>query len=154
MDDERTPALMIAEEMLERTGVALKRGDFDDFAACFAYPHAIDTFDGPRILHDEDDLLETFDAVRAYYDTIGVTEIVRTCVAASYLDDRTIETTHETRLICNGLLTRRPFPVYTIIVHQDDRWLFRSSQYAIADSDDHNSALHRPQPGRASEKTL
>ncbi len=106
------------------------RGDFDEFAAYFALPQRIGTFDGSRVLTTRTELRDTFEAVRAHYKRLNVTDMARHCADAIFVDDRTIQSTHVSRLLSGPLLVQEAYPVLSILRKTDAGWRIVSSQYA------------------------
>lgn len=134
-------AKAISERLLEATGQAMLSNDFEDFVQHFCIPNEIQTFEGRRIISTEADLRKTFKAVRTYYDKSGVTDMVRHCVAASFTDENTIVSTHETRLLTGAVISRAPYPLMSVLKFNGERWQVASSSYAIEDEKEHNAAL-------------
>lgn len=132
----------IAEDLLHRTGQGLMNGDFDLFKTCFELPQAIETMEGVRILRHEADLQQAFASVRGYFRENRVVDLVRTVVAAEFLDGETVGSTHVARLVQpGGKLFRAPYPVYSTIKRFGDAWRITSSHHVILDSRKHNEAL-------------
>ena len=134
----------IAESLLDRTGKAMDRGDFDEFADCFVYPREIETFTGKRLLANREDAREVFENVRLHYRSKGVTQVVRHCVDAAFEDEATIASTHETRLLRDNLLVQDPFVVLSTLIRTARGWKIGSTKYAIRDAPAHNTALSGP----------
>ena len=124
----------VAETLLARTGEAYMTGDFDAFAACFALPQWIETFDGRRQIANRADLKALFDGVRTSFCRKGVTDLVRRCVAARWHDANTIEATHETRLLAGAQLLHPSYPCLTILTRGPAGWQIAGGQYAVSDA--------------------
>jgi len=117
-------------------------GNFEAFSVCFHVPSFVETFEGKRYLRTENDVKTVFDAVREYYRTQAVTNVVRECISAEFHNPETIHNSHITRLLRDGEeLFRRPFPVYSILRKFGDNWKVTYSQYAIDDAPKHTKAL-------------
>lgn len=124
----------ISNALLSRSGQALKSGDFEQFASCFAFPHEIETFAGSNLLETEEDLHQLFNAVRHKHVAMSVTDMVRHCISAEFHDDETVKATHETRLMNGRFLVQDPYPCFSVIRFLDGAWRVASSCYAIPDA--------------------
>ncbi len=132
----------IAEELLELTGAALLRGDFQTFSACFDLPLTLETIDGVRTLTTMDEFRQVFEAVRQHMQDTHVVDLVRTVISASFIDVDTIASVH----VCNdiygsGALIRPAYPVRSILRRSGLSWKITSCFYVILDSADHNTAI-------------
>ena len=134
-------AKRIAEELLEQTGKALMSGDFEAFSTCFALPHRIDTFDGSDVLQTLDDMEKRFFGVRSYFQDNCVTDLVRHVIEADFVDEDTIHSSHQTRVLSGTILVQAPFPNLSVLKRVEGQWRAEATQYAIADSEHHNAAL-------------
>jgi hypothetical protein len=129
-----TDPCAVSEYLLARTGEAYMVGDFDSFAACFALPQWIETFKGRSLIATPDELQALFNAVRSNFYRLGVTDLVRRCVAAEFRDPDTIEATHETRLLSGARLVQPSYPCFSVIKRTEQGWLVAGGQYAIQDA--------------------
>ena len=136
-----TSARDVSEYLLARTGQAYATGDFDLFASCFALPQWMETFEGRRLVATTDDLRQLFDAVRAHFCRLGVTDLVRHCVVAEFRDPDTIEATHESRLLAGTRLVQPPYPCFSVLKRTEAGWQVAGGQYAIQDALAHSAAL-------------
>ncbi len=141
-------ARQIAEDLLARTGQGLITGDFNLFGDCFALPNTMNTFENRRVVNDLGELRVLFDDVRTYFAKVGMTEMARHIVDAEFRNATTIVSTHQSRLVAETELIQQPFDVLSVIEQIDDIWRIRHSEYAIVDSEDHNTALVGPNAGR------
>lgn len=116
-------------------------GDFEMFASCFALPQWIETFEGRHLIATTEDLRTLFDAVRVHFCRLGVTDLVRRCVAAEFRDPDTIEATHESRLLAGTRLVQQPYPSFSILKRTDAGWQVAGAQYAIKDAQSLSAAL-------------
>ena len=140
----------IAEEILYRTGRAMKDGDFDAFFECFEIPQIMETLDGAKLVTTRDGMRDTFFHVYRYYQDNGVVDLVRTVVNARFLDEETIGSTHVSRLLkANGEPFRNPYPVYSVVKRIGGQWKVVSNSSAILDAPDHNRALLAGRDGSA-----
>jgi hypothetical protein len=131
----------VASILLERTGDALLTGDFELFHPCFLLPQEVQTFEGRRMIKNKEDLRQLFDGVRAFHRKSNITQLVRNCVEASFLDPDTISSTHESRLLRGAELIERPYPVHSILKRVGMDWQIVSSEYAVPDIPDLVEAL-------------
>lgn len=133
----------IADLLLFETGIALRDGDFDRFAACFGFPHMIETADTSTVIYAPSELRSVFDNVRRYYCDTRVVDVVRTVVESRFIDCDTIGSTHVACLTyADGTSLRKPYPVYSVIRRHDPLdWKIMSSLYVILDSSTHNDVL-------------
>ena len=119
-------------------------GDFDAFAACFALPHRITTFEGTLIVPDLAGLHDISLSMRDYFAANHLTDIVRPCIDAAFVDNDTITATHESRYLSGNRLIQRPAVCLSTIRRLDGVWRVVEGQYAIQDADSHVRALMRP----------
>lgn len=144
MSEPQKTAREIAEDLLARTGQGLIAGDFRPFSDCFALPNTMNTFEERRVIKTEGELETLFSDVRAYYHKIGMTEMERHIVDAEFRNPTTIVSTHQSRLVAENELVQQPFDVLSVLELFDGAWRIRHSEYAIVDSEDHNTALIGP----------
>ncbi len=137
-------AKTIAEEFLSCTGAAINAGDFDSFAEFFSFPHEIATFDEIRILRKKEDMRPIFDGMQRYHASLGVTEMVRTVIEASFEGADKVQATHMTRILSHSRLVQEPYPAFSVIERIDGRWLIVLTAYAIQDSPKHSAILTGP----------
>ncbi|SHG91701.1 hypothetical protein [Marivita hallyeonensis] len=135
------PAIEIAEELLDRTGRGLDSGDFDLFADAFALPYRHDTFDATVEITDLADIRSVYDQVRRHFRQIGVTRIIRFCVAADYQTPDKILSTHESHMFSGSHRIRPPYPVLSTLERRDGAWKITASNYAIGEDPAHAAAM-------------
>ena len=141
----------IAEAILEITGEALMSGNFEAFASVFHVPQVMSTMAGSINMESIDDMRRAFDNSRAHFEAIGVTEMVRNCVAAEYKTPTRIESTHVCNLLHNGKRLNEPYPVFSVLEKVDGAWKVTGSEYALESTNGQALALsradasHRPQ---------
>lgn len=141
----------IAKAILEITGDALMSGDFDAFAAVFHAPQVMATMAGQIHMETVEDMRRAFDEMHHYFKAMGVTELVRACVAAEYKSTTRIESTHVSELLKNGKRINDPYPVFSVISKVDGTWKVTGSEYALEASNGQAMAIsradvsHRPQ---------
>ena len=141
MAEDPHTARMVAEDLLVRTGEAMLAGNFDAFRQCFLLPNEIELFDGTNLIETIEDQRAVFDSVRAFHARRGVTQIVRRCVEADFLDADTIASTHVASLLRGNELLQPTYPVYSILRRVDGVWRIAHGKYAIADAPDLDRAL-------------
>lgn len=145
---EVATAREISEYLLEETRRTIFENDFDGFLACFELPNVVETFEGTQTLETPNDVRRIYDNNKAYFARKGVTEMVRTCLAAEFLDADTVQSTHETRIVAGKIMIQRPFPVFSILRRIEGQWRISRSQYAITDAPEHVRGMMPPaQPG-------
>ena len=124
----------IVEHLLDETGAALMSGDFQRLMECFQLPYEIGTFAGQRTVTSEAEMRTTFDGVRTHLQARNVTDLVRRCMEAEFLDPETIDSTHESRVMAGPVQVQETFVVYSRQWIVDGRWRVGWSQYAITDA--------------------
>lgn len=124
----------VSEYLLARTGEAYLTGDFDMFAACFALPHRMETFEGATLITTPAQLHSLFLGMRGYLESLGVTDMVRRCVAAEFRDPDTIEATHETSMLAGSRLIQPTYPCFSVLRKTDLGWQIADGQYAVESS--------------------
>lgn len=128
----------IAQHVLEATGRALMQRDFDRFRPFFLLPQTVTTA-GKRVeLATSDDLKAAFFNMCDHFETIGVTELRRTCIAAEFRGPDEIASTHESIVRCGENVALPPYPVYSVMKRVGDAWLVAGSDYML--DDDHPQA--------------
>ena len=133
----------ISQDLLDRSGAAYLSGKADAFVQCFALPHVIRTFETVQVIETRADLLAIFDAMRAYFRKVGLTDMVRHCLSAHLVGETTIRATHESRYLSGTCLVQRPIVAMSTLRRIDDVWYVTEGQYAIQDAADHVTALTR-----------
>jgi hypothetical protein len=134
-------ATAIAEVLLERSGRGLMSGDFELFSDCFILPQDFDTFEGRRRISSVDELRAVFDGVRAHFEATQVTIMERHVVAAEFVGDDEIRSTHVSRLVAGGKILRATYPVMSIIKLTAVGWKVASATYALPQDPGHEAAL-------------
>ncbi len=121
------------QEMLDRMGMAYETGDFDAYCEAVECPFTLATFEDEITMRTKDDLHVMFDTFRKRLDQVGITQFVRSCVAAQFRGPNTIEGTHVSSCLRDGVYVEDPFPVTSIIHRRGTRWKAASSQNALPD---------------------
>ncbi len=137
-------AELLVLNLLEKTGEALLSGCFSTFSRHFALPQTIETFETRRVVTSFLEWNGIFDDVRAHYEKLGVTQLVRSCLEVKVLSMDLMICTHETRLMHENRLLIRPFPVFSEVRRFDETWKVTRSSYAIPDSPGYTRALSGP----------
>jgi hypothetical protein len=143
----------IAEAILEVTGDALLSGDFEAFAAVFHVPQTMATMAGSIHMETIDDMRRAFDDMQAHFKAVGVTKMVRTCVAAEYKSPTRIETTHVSELLQDNRRLTEPYPVYSILEKVDGDWKVTRGEYALEPTNGQALALSRADASNRPQST-
>jgi hypothetical protein len=134
-------ATSIAEDLLVRSGEGLMEGDFLLFADCFILPQDFDTFEGRRRISSAEELRAVFDGVREHFDATHVTVMERHVVAAEFVSEDEIRSTHVSRLVAAGQILRATYPVMSTIKLTATGWKIASATYALPPDPGHEAAL-------------
>ncbi len=152
MSDDWT-ARAITQELLDRGGRGLLQGDFEAYLSCFLLPMAVETYESRRLISTTEEMRAVFEALRRHFRAIGLTDLARHCVSASFQNRDTIWETHETRMVCHGaILPHDPFPSFAVLSQTEAGWKMTHSQYAIPPGDGTIDAIMHPDanlPGAA-----
>lgn len=138
--DDSDP-MQIAQHLLNVTGIALDRNDYDLFEQFFYLPHVVETFAGKRTVHTRKDLRLLFDNSVYQARSLGVTERVRRCLSAEFRDDGSFVSAHETHMMRGTQLVRDPIPAYSIKKKIGGVWLQTFSAYALDSDSEHSLEL-------------
>ncbi|MEL7090217.1 MAG: hypothetical protein AAFN94_00645 [Pseudomonadota bacterium] len=134
----------ISTEVLETTAAALLSGDFRTFAARVALPYRIEVEGAEVICKTLEDLKKIYRQAHQHLTQLGVSLLHRDCIAVEFKDERTIVSTHETRLLSRGLLVDDPYPAMQTLVRGDDGvWRVQSGVYWMQPSSGFKAALLR-----------
>lgn len=124
----------IATRLLDLTGQALLNGDAAGFIDCFSVPHRVSTFEESYIIADKAGLRRVFFQMCASLRQLGVTDMVRHCIAASFRDVDTVAHSHISHLMAGHVQACEPYPCFSILRRQDGIWRVASSDYALDSS--------------------
>jgi hypothetical protein len=138
---DHAEAWEIAEMLLEKTGTAMWVGDFKTFLSAFALPYIHATEEGMIEICQTADMRAIFESVRGHFQNAGVTRIIRMCVAAEFVDDDRINSTHESHLFVGNHRIRPPYPVLSQLERTELGWQIRASNYAVSHDPGHADAL-------------
>lgn len=78
-------------------------------------------------------LRRIFETITGHYQSVGLTDMLHHIVNAEYLDEQTISSTHESRLLQGTNLLQAPYPVHSIIKKTEAGWKVAKSSYAARD---------------------
>ena len=141
MSGQRT-AENLMQDLLDSTGAAIHRGDFDAFRVWVALPSVLETFDHRLRLETVEDARALFLRAVERRRSQGVTEMVRRCVCAAFTADGSIHATHETRYLgARGQLLRPAHAGFSVLRRAGAQWQIVLSQYAVEGSMPLNMAL-------------
>lgn len=141
-------AFDISQDLLDRSGEGYFKDRFDLFATCFIVPHEIETFDGMRRIEDAAELRTLYDNMLRFFSDNGITDLHRRVVAARFLSEDVIQSTHETRLVGRSATLRDPYPVMSTLHRTDDGWKVAKGSYAIPRDPGHQQAFGIPSGAR------
>lgn len=133
--------MQVLEHTLKVSGDALIDGDFDAFASIFHLPHVLSTFEGTTTLETPQDLHAVFKTVTKRFASLGVTAIVRECIAADRKAEDLIEATHTSRFMAGSQQVNETSSAFSELRLFEGVWLGTSSQYAIAEDMNLSRAL-------------
>ena len=144
-------AQAVCEALLEKTRIGILDGDLDVFKECFALPHAVETFEGRRVLETIEELEDLLHCVREHYHSLGTTDLVRHMVAAEWLSDNKLRASVECRVLNGVQLVLAPYIIFANYEKIDGMWKIRDSIYVIDDAPLYMRALSYGSIGRLSK---
>lgn len=121
----------VAQDILDRTGLGLMTGAADLYLECYLLPLTISTYEGQSHVETRADLSSIFAATRAYLLRAGVTDLVRSCLDASFSGPDTIKATHESRYLSGHRQVQQPVVGFSVLKRVNGVWLVSDCQYAI-----------------------
>lgn len=127
----RIAAKDIAEAILEITGDALVKGDFDAFASVFHVPQYMATMAGPVYMESVEDMRRAFDDMHAYFKGAGIDELNRKVTEAHYVSDTSIESTHLSEVVAADGASIGTYPVFSVLEKIDGVWKVARSEYCL-----------------------
>lgn len=128
--------------MLDHTLQALQAKDVNVFIDQFSFPYVLETLHGRNIVAGRAQMEEIFWRNVDYYDSIGMTDLVRRTVSAEFDGPDMIKAVYETTVFQAGTVAHRNrYMVYVEMQKSAERWRVTTSQYAISDSLAHSLAL-------------
>lgn len=142
MNPDEDP-IKIAQNILDITGTALLKGDFQTFMKCFSLPQRLETFEGLRVMTTEAEMEATFNELYRHLQNNGIVDSVRLCKEAEFRDADTIALMHETRLLSKMKQIHSSYPAMSEMKRVDGVWKLSSGTYAIADDEEFSQILSR-----------
>lgn len=137
-----TEARRIFQDMLDRCGEAMLAGDMPSLLRWFAVPNTVDSLEGRRVLHTENETRALFEAVIARQREQDITHMIRHVTHAEFKDADTIWATHETRYIFHGtVLSDRPHHAFSILHRYPDCWKVHLAQFTVDGTNPLNAAM-------------
>ena len=125
----------VSQALLDITGEAMLKGDFESFASVFNTPQLMATMAGPIYMETTEDMRRAFDEMHKHLKGIGATHMVRKCVVAEYTSPTRIEATHTCELLMNGKRLNGPYPAFSVLEKIDGNWMVTGSEYALEAND-------------------
>ncbi|MEL6684098.1 MAG: hypothetical protein AAFN63_11855 [Pseudomonadota bacterium] len=120
----------IIEVMLLRTSKAILDNDFTAMNACFALPLLLETKETELIITTEQEHREMFDRLVEGYVCKGVTDIIRVCEVAEFLEPNVIRSLHISHIMAGDQRVDDPLPTIATTELFDDGWRITAAQYA------------------------
>lgn len=140
MTDEN--AFRIAQEFLDHQGEATISGDIEATLDCCDIPCTLESMEGRVVATDLEEMRAICVAFIARLKAMGLTHMVRRCIAAEFKAPDTIWATYETRYVRDGqLLSEEPYAGFVILRHREDRWKISTMQFAVSGSSPANATL-------------
>lgn len=132
----------IVQDIVDRMGQAHVTGNFDGFAACYALPTRIETFQDIANIETKDQLTVVFERLQTYVHSVGLTDMVRRVIAAEFTGPDTLTAAIETRLMSGTTLLADPYPTYFTLKDFDGAWKITEGKFAIQGVQDIFDAVH------------
>ena len=142
MDTKSQAAWDIAQGVMTAISEAHISGDFNSFQKYFAVPIEFETFRDTVEVKDTEELRRIFDRIQTYFQSVGLTDMVRQVLAAEFKDETTISSAHENRLMSGTTLLVDPYPGYVTLQKTDEGWQITAGMFAIQSAPDLEYALH------------
>ena len=134
-------AAFIAERLLEKTRLELFGGKADLFVSRFDLPLNLETFSGTRLVETREELRTIHDDLCRHFALMGATDHVRRVVAAEFRSDDIIHSTHESRIIQQGVLLQEPYVAFSVLRRKPEGWQVADCSYAISGTEPHGAVL-------------
>lgn len=141
MHDGQT-AREIIEVMLRRTSDAILTNDFAAMNACFALPLLLETKETELILTTEDEHRKLFERLVEGYVVKGVTDIIRVCEVAEFLEPNVIRSLHISHIMAGDQRVDDPMPTVATTELFEDGWRITAAQYAASKNVPVGRAMH------------
>lgn len=123
----------IHETLLEETRRAYLDDDEDAFVRLFVLPQTVVTQEGTRDLTTPEDVRAIFRHTHARFLALGVTDLIRVCIAAEFTAPDRIRATHVSYVLQGRKLVTEPYPNTGTLLRTDDGWKISSSEYGSTD---------------------
>jgi hypothetical protein len=123
--------MVICEHLLDLTRRALLEGDFDAFEQAFMLPHIHTTRDGTTFLETREDLQELHTRMTREFARLGVDDIHRVILSASFVGSDRIVVQTVSHLLSGGRRVNTPFPVMTELQRCGPQWRIASANYVV-----------------------
>ena len=123
----------IHETLLEKTRRAYLDDDEDAFTRLFVLPQTIVTQEGKREVAVVEDVRSIFRHTRARFLALGVTDLIRVCIAAEFTAPDRIRATHVSYVLHGRRLVTEPYPNTGTLLLTSDGWKISSSEYGSTD---------------------
>lgn len=134
-------ATTIAERLLDETRLEMFGGSKALYVTRFHLPLTLETTSGSRYFETEADLHAIHDELCAHFKMIGATDHVRRVLAAEFRSEDIIHSTHESRVIQQGVLLNEPYVAFSVLRRGPHAWQVADCSYAMPVSDAHGAVL-------------
>lgn len=146
--------MAIYQDLLDRISKSYLDNDFDTYALMLRVPHDVGSFNTGLRLETRQDLRLLFDNMRARFVQQGITDYLRTCLAAGFNSPTEILGAHETRLMNRTQVVEQPFPSKSILRLENGRWWVVASDNAIDPKSSIGRVLEDVQKDRHSKTAM
>ena len=125
-------AMEIHQDLLDRSGEAMRTRNYAAFRDCFALPTVVETFRSRCALTTEDELSAFFEEVTRIRRGQHIQLLDRRSLSAEFRDASTIAAMHQTRHVYLGnILGDKAHVGFSILHLQDGLWRVAFSQYTV-----------------------
>ncbi|SDY96196.1 hypothetical protein [Citreimonas salinaria] len=132
----------IAQDFLNRQGQASIRGDVAAAMASLDIPFTLESMEGRTVATSEAEVKAICVAFIEGLQENRLTEMVRRCLDASFMDDHTVCATYETRYVGDhNQLAGDPYLGFIVLREKDDGWKASNIQLAVNKKSTANVAL-------------
>lgn len=130
MSEVSRDAQRIYQCLLDEIGDAITQKNFNKYRDFFQLPHRLETFDSTVIIETDADLRMMFDIACQRLESGDVKELIRNCTIAAFSDPKTIQGSHETRLIDQNHRIQDSYTALSTLRLEGGAWRVANSQYA------------------------
>jgi hypothetical protein len=134
MHSDNAEARKIYQDLIDRSADALLGRDFKRLKTFYTLPHEIESAKGSRTFTTSEELLEMFAQIHTDFERMGVTGMIRRCIAADFLTPDSLQGTHKTRMLAGASPIHDAYPVYSVVRREGGIWKFAYSVYALNDA--------------------